>query len=133
MRDIKFRLFNKERNVMMIGINQYGFDEPDNNIKTSSAGAFTRLWESIARINEDDNFELMQFTGLTDKNGVDIYEGDIVIHDGEVLDVEYDDFIYRNMIGGECDTWGEHVSADECEIIGNIHMNPELLDKEETK
>lgn len=61
-----------------------------------------------------------QYTGLTDKNGNKIFEGDIVASTwGYKGVVEFDDITYAKL---EC-TFNE-----ECEIIGNIHDNPELLD-----
>jgi uncharacterized phage protein (TIGR01671 family) len=75
---------------------------------------------------------LMQYTGLTDKNGVEIYEGDIVRHwsygynDGgmgnkQVLSVvEWDEFgaCFENCID----------RRNGVEVVGNIYENPELLE-----
>jgi uncharacterized phage protein (TIGR01671 family) len=87
-----------------------------------------------------------QFTGLLDKNGKEIYEGDIVL---EVVDSgpeeikRYDEFrgvvVYeRNGFGiqtegmrdGETEVplWGMDDGWVEIEVLGNIHENPELLE-----
>ena len=76
-----------------------------------------------------------QYTGLTDKNGKKIFEGDIVRNKCYMGKVEYnDDFakfyvVYSEFSGNWFDFEGEHgypVSLD-CEVISNIHDNPELL------
>ena len=71
-----------------------------------------------------------QFTGLRDRNGTEIYEGDIVQDElGEVFLVEYVRFGYVLKQIGE--PWCRFLyEYDEYEVIGNIHDNPELLEVE---
>jgi hypothetical protein len=91
-------------------------------------------------INETNRYELMQFTGLTDKNGKEIYEGDVV----KVTDLnaeETKNIVIEYKRGGYCIEWDGRFydSSDvtliawamedefEFEVIGNIYENPELL------
>lgn len=78
-----------------------------------------------------------QFTGLQDRNGRDIFEGDIVrstICTEFVYEVAYDDerfasFGLRRKQDAFMHYFGEAIEADECEVIGNVFDNPELLKK----
>ena len=86
-------------------------------------------WETVAPET------VGQYTGLTDKNGKKIFEGDICLCDRNINDhIDNKTFIVefeplRGWFGESKDGWSEFDgSAWECaEVIGNIHDNPELL------
>ena len=86
----------------------------------------------------EGQFNLMQYTGLKDKNGVEIYEGDIV------RPLEHSNYVVKwyNEESGGVSTYGYYmevtgmpdvvasinpIQAKKLEVIGNIYENPELL------
>lgn len=73
-------------------------------------------------IPEGEEKYIMQYTGLKDKDGFEIYEGDIVMHPSSNFPTEV--FIAAGVTQ-PFDYSGEHSS--EFEILGNIYENPELL------
>ena len=71
-----------------------------------------------------------QFTGLKDVNGKDIYEGDLVRLTDDLEDpiykVIFDEAKFEIIGGWVCYDLGEDFM--DCEVIGNVHENPELLE-----
>lgn len=126
MREIKFRAWEKELKEM-VHVDDISFQWRQ--INTASA------WRHY------DEVELMQYTGVKDKNGVEIYEGD-VYEDGDskrhVVTFENGGFgragrFLINYQTNESIVTHEPLIndvIDGCEVIGNIHENPELLEVE---
>ncbi len=97
----------------------------------------------ISSSNKD--FELMQYTGLKDKNGKEIYEGDIIswkveedngykrTQFTEVCEVRFDNGNYK--FGANETSWWHDLrgTEKEVEVIGNIYENPDLLPSDITK
>ena len=84
-----------------------------------------------------DEIELMQSTGLFDKNGKEIFEGDIVDYKGRKAIIKwngsYASFIYRfvDELKKRVSEWHPlFLAYYHFEIIGNIYENPELLEVE---
>lgn len=80
-----------------------------------------------------ERYELMQYTGLKDKNGVEIYEGDIcnqllLRKFGEEENPRYvGEVTFQPSSGYRVGSEG--IWPNDCEIIGNIYENPELIEK----
>lgn len=95
-------------------------------------GKFESIGYGVTSLRSADKVELMQSTGLKDKNGKEIFEGDILGTNDGLLDgvVKYrtdlgmwtNDLLRYNNFERLCSI------ANSREIIGNIYENPELLE-----
>jgi uncharacterized phage protein (TIGR01671 family) len=126
-REIKFRAWDNEENCW------------------ASAGSFLidltgeLCWNEACTVQPPDKFTLMQYTGLKDKNGREIYEGDIVksSNDGKDGCDVWDGLISKDSMsaahGVKFDgfwSWEDEDSIYNIKyytVIGNIYENPELL------
>ena len=108
-REIKFRSWIIAENKMIYGK------------RAMSVRMFTDSYGYL-----DNEVDVMQYTGLRDKNGVEIYEGDIsqskYFSPSEVKFVDgefrFEDVTYADSMGYDDNEW---------EVIGNTFENPELL------
>lgn len=73
--------------------------------------------------------ELMQYTGLKDKNGKEIYEGDIIrfTKGTRCYEVAFMYAGFKRKLGNEGNCADIH-EPDDWDIVGNIYENPELLE-----
>lgn len=126
MREIKFRVWDKSLKCM-----RYLSSLHDTITFDEKGGHYYNLQNGDGNSFEDSGYsELMQYTGIEDKNGKGIYEGDIVkspcsihkvifIDGGFCLDTgNFATGLYRMI-----DSKGNHL-----EVIGNIYEDPELLE-----
>lgn len=128
-RIIKFRAFDKKRNKLfdVDGI----FNHPTNENIICVQG-YDYEPNKIGWWNKED-LELMQYTGLTDKNGVEIYEGDVIkemfSHGEEKCEIVFEKagFFIKNEKAEISDNLHWHYNG--LEVIGNVMENPDLLNK----
>jgi len=114
MRKIKFRAWDKEQNKY------FYFDLL--NIDSIFTMHQLNNWNEILTIE--------QFTGIKDKEGVEIYEGDIIEFGAKLCVVEFCECHYELISTDEKFINTLYNSEwDELEVIGNIHENPELLEE----
>lgn len=83
---------------------------------------------------EVDAYTVGQYTGLTDRNGKRIWEGDIVRYGDNIHLAIFEKRAgnaYFGIVMDEQETWGfcPSVPSNKMEVIGNIHDNPELLER----
>ena len=147
MREIKFRGKSTHTNEWVYGNYVGNCDEPticgfDIYRKGSSE------WWQEEKVEE---FSVGQYTGLKDRNGKEIYEGDIVLWERKKVHIEgcplqdfsdvckiyYDDQLHAfcrwykltcGSVSGLLNFNDDRAEASYFEVIGNIHDNPELLE-----
>lgn len=125
MRDIKFRIWDGVKNEWLASSNKdallyYGFALVGEVMTVQSPP----IWSL------DEGNIVEQFTGLKDKNGTEIYEGDILIDDtGEPIEYWVVKFSEGGFIG-ECTGVAEPLfELTNLEVVGNIHEDPELVEE----
>ena len=108
MRELKFKIYDKNDTKCLIG--------PFN-------------WNKLPQFSYPDNFTLLQYTGLKDKNGVEIYEGDILSMPIITFDTEdVVDFVQGTVIyeGASFKWYGDFLKENltkDLSIVGNIFEN----------
>ncbi|KGE61631.1 YopX family protein [Fusobacterium periodonticum] len=120
MREIKFRAWDKI-NKDMFNVESINFQE-------------RRVYKDTVSYRKFEDIDLMQYTGLKDKNNKEIYEGDILFESfGErYYKVVFKNGNFRTEFEGYFDEYSFDlidVVLDLCEINGNIYENSELMEE----
>lgn len=120
MREIKFRAFDG-----------YGWQYLDQDFYLNADGKFSKIDGPTLEETVYD-WPVVQFTGLLDKNGKEIYEGDILKTPTDKpmvvsYNIRFASFYLRRTGWLFVHYFGEAVEANDCKVIGNIYETPELL------
>lgn len=128
-REIKFRAWDKE-NKKMMKVSSLSLENKEIAVRENGTYHFFRM----------QNLELMQCAGLTDKNGTEIYEGDIVLVKLGGVSTWYKTVVkfkegafIASLIDGEdyIYIFNRGFDNNDFEVIGNIYENKKLLEKNE--
>ena len=145
MREIIFIVYDRvTRRMHIVGTNEHDCLDlcSDGTVAYMNYqnGDGSRCVEECVKDGVNEGYFLMQFTGLLDKNGTKIFEGDVLANrlnrmvDKEPFEVLWDEFsggyLWRNADGA--DPFYDTI-AKNSEVIGNIHDNPELLEVQDAE
>lgn len=134
MREIKFRAWDKELNRMI-------FQHDMNGTLENKEYLFSLNKDNVELLYYDKDYsayvkheaEIMQYTGIKDKNGKEIYEGDVVrFRNKYISKVEHlntQGFMIRFKLAGIYHCINIFSTYSDIEIIGNIYENEDLLEK----
>ena len=148
-REIKFRAWNTEMNHMVFPSLEFGRDiwpcfyKRITKSETKKNGDTVEVimeMVSIDHILQSPEFEVMQFTGLLDKNGKEIYDGDIVFNHSEEGQSNSNAIIWDNdrYVIEQLSAEGDKINGtgiylelyllnEDIEIIGNIYELPKIV------
>jgi len=121
MRSIKFRAWDI-KNKFMDEIDGQSLFVADGEIYECS-----HSYSGMVKAIVSDEYHLMQYIGRKDKNGVEIYEGDVLkswYPCGTIID---SDLLVKFTPDIRASNGYRHVNWNDCEVVGNIYKNPELI------
>ena len=125
MKDFKFRVWDIERECYLDETELAGITPDGKYILYIEE-------EEISKLEIEGNYTLEQYTGLTDKNGKEIYEGDVVNIQGikYYVDFEHGGFWFNNdNLKWKANRPFTHFQEiNDTEVVGNVHENPDLLE-----
>lgn len=115
MREIKFRAYDKKYKRWLTSISVF------------SDGSWYGTYDTTEGYTEEDGCVLMQFTGLKDKNGKEIYEGDVVKTPAGNGPIEWRNGCHWICWNAKDGTTLFDTPKDMIEVLGNIYENQDLL------
>ena len=125
MRKIKFRAWDKKKNKWLHSYDKLG------GCSIFGETIILGMWLSEIRIENLNEVEVMQFTGLLDKQGVEIYEGDIILWENSDSEKVKSKVVFYNgafRMRNMDFLLHDYMDSNVFEVIGNIYENPELLE-----
>ena len=127
MREIKFRAYDKKKKKWLAGYDVGSLGGFSLFGEVMLLGEWSHILDTYLMSREGfepEDLVVMQFTGLKDKNGKEIYEGDVVQTENTVVgQITFYSGHFMLDVGKGVRMY----ISDEYEVIGNIYQNPELL------